>query len=148
MIHKVFIWVRQIIKRIIKLSKEEINMVTKSPMRQRTRVRSSEFRKHESVCEIRRHGKDVVIVNKSGSLTPISHKHVRELGQNALKSKRSAIIKANGLSRAQVGRIASDLREDSNVEVYIRKTPVRKVGRPQPMSFEILIKDGNTDEKE
>lgn len=126
--------------------KGERRMATKTIKVPRGKISSAEFDKHTAVGVIRRIGKSVVVVDECGSLVPISHEYVKSLKTSALRNRHSAIIKANGLSRAQVGRIAGDLKEGSSVDVYIRRVPTPKSNKPQATNFEILLMDGNNNE--
>ena len=147
MFNQILQWFKSIIKSKRKRQKEEECMATKTLKMPRAKISSAEFDKHTAVGEIRRIGKNVVIVDEQGSLIPISHKYVKNLRTSALRNRRSAIIKANGLSRAQVGRIAGDLKEGSPVGVYIRRVSTPKSNKPQATNFEILLMDGNSNEE-
>ena len=52
----------------------------------------------------------------------------------------------SGLSRAQVGRIAGDLKEGAEVDVFIRKVASPISRKPQTTNYEILLKDGKNNE--
>lgn len=146
MLKKLIKFVLQIPKKQTSKSKEEINMV-KTALKKK-RISSSVFNKHASIGEIRRHGKEIVLVNKGGSFTPASHKIIRELCEDVFRESSSAKIRTNGLSKAQVGRIAADIKDASNADVYIRKVPLRRVRKLQPVEFEILLTDGKKYEME
>lgn len=147
MLNRILEWFKVIIKNKKEHQKEEKYMATKTMRMPRAKISSTEFNKHTAVGEIRRVGKNVVIVDDQGSLLPISHKHVKRLKTHALQNRRSAIIKANGLSRAQIGRIAGDFKEGSTVGVYIRRVPTQKSSKSQVTNFEILLMDGDNDEE-
>lgn len=148
MLKKLIKFVLQIPKKQTSKSKEEINMVKTALKKKRKRISSSVFNKHASIGEIRRHGKEIVLVNKGGSFTPASHKIIRELCEDVFRESSSAKIRTNGLSKAQVGRIAADIKDASNADVYIRKVPLRRVRKLQPVEFEILLTDGKKYEME
>ena len=138
---------RQLFKlKKLKNKEERANMSTKILKMPRPKISSTEFGKHSTVGEIKRVGKHIVVIDESGSFLPISYNNVKNLRSYALREKRSAIIRANGLSRAQVGRIAGDLKEGAPIDVYIRKVAVPKSDKPQATNFEILLIGGNKDE--
>ena len=60
------------------------------------------------------------------------------------KGNKAIKVKTNGLSRAQLGKIVGDIKEDPTVNVYLRKIPTKKISiaKPQAMTYEILITDG------
>lgn len=130
----------------IKKKEERTDMSTKALSMPRPKISSTEFSKHSTVGEIRRVGKSIVVVDESGAVLPISYNSVKSLRASALRKKRSAIIRANGLSRAQVGRIVGDLKEGAPIDVYIRKVTTSKSDKPQVTNFEILLMDENKDE--
>lgn len=148
MLRQVLQWFKLKITNKKKQQKAEEYMATKTMKLPRAKVSSAEFNKHSTVGEIKRIGKNVVIVDNSGSLIPISQKYVKSLKASALRNRRSAIIKVNGLSRAQIGRVVGDFKEDPSVGVYIRKIPTQKTNKPKATNFEILLMDGNANEEE
>lgn len=129
-----------------KTMKGNEKMPTKTLKMPRAKISSTEFEKHAIVGEIKRIGKNIFIVDEQGIVSPVSQKHVKGLSTSVLKNRNSAIIKANGLSRAQVGRIAGDLKNNSSYGVYIRKVAAPKLGKPQATNFEILLTDGKNNE--
>ena len=121
-------------------------MANSSTKAQRPKISLAEFKRHTAVGEIKRIGKNVVIVDGRGMVKPISQRDIKFLKATVLRDRSSAKIRTNGLSRSQVGRIVGDLREDSSVGVYIRRVPMQHAEEPRATSYEILLMGGDSNE--
>ncbi len=130
--------------RLQKTGKKEENakMPTKTIKMPRSKISLNEFKNRSTVGEIKRIGKSIIIVDESGSHSLISRSRIKSLKSSALRNKKTAIIKASGLSRAQVGRIVGDLKDGEPVDVYIRKIAMQNSDRPKVTNFEILLMGG------
>lgn len=105
----------------------------------RNRISSTEFGKHAIAGEFKRVGKNIIFIDGNGSHIPVSAQNMQHFKTCVMKDKKTVIIKANGLSRSQVGRIASDLNAVNNRGVYIRRIPSSKTSKLQITNFEILV---------
>ena len=150
MIKKIFKWlISRIINHKIEQKAEKcMENVSVSP--QKRKISSREF-KCSTDWRIKRVGKNIVIVGDKGAIFPLSKKHIENLRNTVLKNNNSAIIKANGLSRAQMGRIVRDFIDGQpNLKVYFKKIPAQGVQgshSPQPTNFKILLMKGENHEK-
>ena len=145
------------IKDNVTKNKKDDNIMDKNILTMtRPKISSSHFDKCKSAIEIKRVGRKIVIATRDGAI-PISRDSVTQLTKQIEQGNKSVKIRANGLSRAQVGRIAGDLKNSSGMGVYIRRAPVKQTpigrssvgryGQAQLMNYEILVTDGNYDEE-
>lgn len=150
LLKKFFSWIKSKYEKRLHSQKGEENMPVKSIRVPKDKIASTEFENHSIVSIIKRVGKEVVVVDSRGATTRISPKYLKRLKTSSLNNRGSVRIRANGLSRAQVGRIVGDLKEDFSGDVYIRKVsqPQRRLGKAQTMSFEILLKGDSNGESE
>ena len=117
-----------------------------SPM-PRIRVSEDRFEVSESNYEIKRIGKDVIIRNKCNGVTvPVSKQEILDLRRNVLTGSRNAKIRTTGLSRAQLGRIVSDLRGNNHAGVHIRRIATRGSENSRALNYEILLTRGDSGE--
>lgn len=130
----------------VEISREEENaMATKATALLRPILTSEDFDKSPLVCEIKRIKKQLVMRDNNGKIEPVSQNKIRELRNIVLSDGSSVKIEVTGVSRAEVGRIAGDLKGNSPTKVYARKIEPTRLSRPQANRFEILIQGGNSD---
>lgn len=113
----------------------------------RLKISASEFDRQTVASEIKRIGKSLVIINEQGKMSLVSQSRIKGLKSSVLQNADSAIIRTNGLSRAQVGRIVGDLKQGSPAHVFVRRVSTQKANKPRATSFEILLMDGNGNEE-
>ena len=148
-------FLRWLNKKTTTQEKDEIVMYKTRLEMPRKRISSSDFDKNKTDMEIKRIGRQIVIVNNS-SVVPISKVNIIDLKKQIEALNKTVKITTCGLSRAQVGRIANDLRENSGLGIYVRKVPagrltcadgpIRYHRNLQLMNFEILVTEGNSRE--
>lgn len=130
--------------------KEDSNMpMNKVLKKKKVRITPNDYSKkshNSAIREVKRVGKSIVVVGIDGAKKPITPDFVRGIKTEAIVDNAPVTIKASGLSRAQIGRIVSDLKTDSINEVFVRRLPSKSTGRVQATSYEILITGGKEHE--
>lgn len=107
-----------------------------------TNIQSSPYR-------IERIGGLIYFINtKENSKTRVTTKSINEIKKNIPNSKTFFKIEVKGLSRAQMGQIASDLVKNSNKRVSLhRKTAETPQLSHQKTEFDIIIHEGDTEDE-
>lgn len=138
-------------KDVIKHKKDDDAMNTKELTWTKVKIPSADFEKCDEKWKINRVGRRIYVWEDKQSALNLKDNMVR-LKNQIEQSDEAVKIQANGLSRAQVGRIARNLKEVSNCGVYVRRTPLGSVGnsktkRTFPVSYEILVTRGECNDK-
>lgn len=92
-----------------------------------------------SQIRIVRHGTHIIILDASGKRLVASQKNIQNIGKAV---KGNVEIITEGLSKAQVGRIVSDIQVGSSRTISVKKRTARigSVSRPVVTSYSIKLK--------
>lgn len=135
---------------IINIIKKRINrndVISTKTVKLKTSPKVSQKEIYDENSTIKRSGRRIVIINSAGEAVPISHKQIECLGAALKRNYGTATIKTIGLSKAQVGRVAGDLKSCTSSDVFVRKIKPQDLTTLQPMKFEITLIGDNTNEE-
>ena len=124
--------------------KDEKAMATSLTKYAPRRISASEFIKEKPDYEIHRIGTTLAFI-KNDKAVPVNSASIYNIKKHILSINKPVKIFAHGVSRAQIGRIASHLSSNSGKSVFIRRVPntVSSIARIQ--NYEILIGNGAMD---
>lgn len=91
---------------------------------------------HNNQFRINRIGTHMVIVNSSGKRKIVSQQTIRDIGS---KAKGGDVILTEGLSKAQVGRIANDIQISASKPVVVKK--LKSSSSTAGVAYSIKIKE-------
>lgn len=135
--------------------KEGDSMTVKTEKFVRHSVPSTRFNSTKNIGRIKRVGKTIVVIDSDGKVNPISAQQVEKIKNNAINSDKPVVVTIQGLSRAQVSRVVSDLRSSDSLSVRVRQVPSvqkrRLAHRMESLSatqFEILLTGSGKDEQD
>ena len=81
-----------------------------------------------AICEIKRVGKRFFIATPDGTLRLVSRENIKDIGKTIAQNDKTVRVQINCLSKAQVGRLANDLKCDSGKDVCIVRMNPKKDG--------------------
>ena len=97
-------------------------------------------------CEIRKSLGSSAYIKSNGSTLHLNSETIELLKKETNNSGKRAVIRLNGLSRAQIGRIIRDLRRDNPASVIMEKVKIPSMtnGLANSYRYQIVIehKDG------
>ncbi len=135
-------------------SKDGDEMTVKTEKIVRHGVPATRFNNTTKIGHIKRVGKTIVVIDSDGKANPISAQQVENIKTKAINCNTPVVVTIQGLSRAQVSRVVSDLRSSDTLSVYVRQVPsiqkrrlAHRTRSELATQFEILLTGSEKDDQ-
>jgi len=95
--------------------------------------------------EIRKTNGSSAYIMHGHSRTPLNNESIGSIRMESMKQNQTIAIDTNGLSRAQISRIATDLQEDNPAIVFVKELMEKHGNEPisRIKNYQIVIKQGD-----